>query len=75
MMPIEREVIEDIYQYEADTYTFTVKADDITFEWAIEGDRIVGQITAPATGWVAVGKYLDILRYFRACNNCRNAPN
>jgi len=37
------------------TKTKTAVAANVTFEWRIEGDVLEGKMSAPTTGWVAIG--------------------
>lgn len=40
---------------EANTYDHKVEIDKMTFEWRIDGQRLHVRVSAPTTGWVAVG--------------------
>ena len=36
-------------------FRFTDKASKLDFQWSIQGDRLIGAVSSPDTGWVAVG--------------------
>jgi hypothetical protein len=37
------------------TFRWTDAASQLTFEWSIVGDRLIGAVSSPDSGWVAVG--------------------
>lgn len=36
-------------------YQHSLTADKMTFDWSVEGDQLAVKLSAPTTGWVAVG--------------------
>ncbi len=39
----------------ASDYQHSLKADQMTFDWTLDGETLIIKLSAPTTGWVAIG--------------------